>query len=135
MLVEAIEDESATAGNQYTRTVRPEGNLEARRRMQEVFETCDMTWRGVGRLPASGLRLREAYAAFDAERRFAVERLSAEESPDCIAGAVLKGKAKPSECTAFGRDCTPERPLGAPMVSTEGACAAYFAFRKAGGDG
>jgi hydrogenase expression/formation protein HypD len=121
MLVEAIEDESATAGNQYTRTVRPEGNLEARRRMQEVFETCDM--------------LREAYAAFDAERRFAVERLSAEESPDCIAGAVLKGKAKPSECTAFGRDCTPERPLGAPMVSTEGACAAYFAFRKAGGDG
>jgi len=135
MLVEAIEDDRATTGNQYTRTVRPEGNPEARRRMDEVFEICDMTWRGVGTLPSSGLRLREAYAAFDAERRFAVEGLSAEESADCIAGAVLKGKAKPCDCSAFGSDCTPEHPLGAPMVSTEGTCAAYFAFRKAGGDG
>ena len=130
MLVRLMEHGKGETENQYARSVRREGNPEARKIMDEVFETCDMTWRGIGPIAASGLRLREAYAAYDAERRFDVGRLGAREPESCIAGAVLQGKRKPHDCAAFGGTCTPEHPLGAPMVSSEGACAAYYAFRK-----
>ena len=90
-------------------------------------------WRGIGEIPESGLALREAYAAFDAGRRFGVEAIEAEEPKECLAGAVLQGHKKPHECPAFGRRCTPENPLGAPMVSSEGACAAYYRYRVAAG--
>ena len=130
MLVRLIENDQAETLNQYGRSVRPEGNLEAQKIMNDVFEVCDMTWRGIGPIPDSGLRLREAYHAFDAERRFAVGEVTATEPTICIAGEVLRGKKKPQQCEDFGTQCTPEHPLGAPMVSTEGACSAYYAFRK-----
>ena len=130
MLVELLEKNEATVQNQYGRSVRRDGNPEARRIMNEVLEVCDMNWRGIGTIPQSGLRLRQEFAAWDAEKRFNVETLTAPESDLCIAGAVLQGKKKPAECPAFGLLCTPEHPLGAPMVSTEGACAAYYAFRR-----
>jgi hydrogenase expression/formation protein HypD len=133
MLVDLIEVGRAETRNQYTRTVRREGNPHARRIMDEVFEVGDMTWRGIGPIPASGLSLRAPYAALDAERRFEVAALCADESPLCIAGRVLQGRAKPTDCPAFGGACTPENPLGAPMVSSEGACAAYHAFRRTAG--
>jgi hydrogenase expression/formation protein HypD len=93
-----------------------------------VFTVVDRPWRGIGTIAASGLALRPEYAAFDAERRFRVEGVSAAESPDCIAGAILQGLARPSACPAFGTACTPDHPLGAPMVSSEGACAAYYSY-------
>jgi len=116
--------------NQYSRAVTRDGNRPAQQLVAEVFEVCDRKWRGIGEIPRSGLRLRPAYAELDAERRFAVESLTAEESPLCIAGEILQGLKKPHECTAFGTTCTPERPLGAPMVSAEGACAAYFRYAR-----
>ena len=116
--------------NQYTRTVRPEGNRVAVRQIAEVFQTVPRKWRGIGEIPESGLALREAYAAFDAERRFRVAELTAEEPAACIAGEILQGHKKPHDCPAFGVDCTPEQPLGAPMVSSEGACAAYYRYRR-----
>jgi hydrogenase expression/formation protein HypD len=130
MLVELLEAGRAEVRIQYTRSVRREGNPDALRVLREVMEEGDMTWRGVGRIPRSGLVLRSEFASFDAERRFEVGHLTARESPVCIAGDVLKGRRRPRECPAFGTDCTPERPLGAPMVSSEGACAAYHAFRR-----
>jgi hydrogenase expression/formation protein HypD len=130
MLVDMLEDGKAEVRNQYTRSVLRSGNLPARKRMDEVLEVCDMAWRGIGVIPRSGLRLRPEYAQFDAEKRYRVEGVSAQESSVCIAGAVLQGKKKPHECPAFGKECTPENPLGAPMVSTEGACSAYYAFRR-----
>jgi hydrogenase expression/formation protein HypD len=130
MLVELLEAGRVEVRNQYARSVRPAGNAEALRIIREVFEEGDMTWRGIGPIPRSGLVLRPEYAEFDAERRFHVEHVTASESPVCIAGAVLRGLKKPHECPAFGSTCTPERPLGAPMVSSEGACAAYYAFRR-----
>ncbi len=96
--------------------------------MEEVFQVVPRKWRGIGEIPKSGLALREAYAAFDAERRFGVAEITAEESGECIAGEVLQGHKKPPDCPAFGIRCTPERPLGAPMVSGEGACAAYYRY-------
>ena len=96
----------------------------------QVFEVCDRKWRGIGTIPLSGLRLREAFLAYDAERKFAVSGIAAEESPLCIAGEVLQGIKKPHECPAFGKECTPERPLGAPMVSSEGACSAYHRYGR-----
>jgi len=119
--------------NRYARTVRAEGNPLARGVMREVFEVCDRTWRGIGEIPSSGLRLRAEYAAFDAERRFDVASIQAVESPLCIAGNVLRGLNKPADCEAFGKECSPERPLGAPMVSSEGVCAAYYRYRRTGG--
>jgi hydrogenase expression/formation protein HypD len=100
--------------------------------MSEVFEVTDRAWRGIGEIPASGLRLRPEYAAFDAERRFGVESVGGRESPECKSGLVLQGLLKPIECPAFGKACTPETPLGATMVSGEGACAAYYRYRRAG---
>jgi hydrogenase expression/formation protein HypD len=127
MAVAQLEEGRAEVENQYVRTVVREGNLAARRVVDEVFETCDRAWRGIGVIPRSGLRLREAYRDHDAEIRFPrTDGVPASESEICIAGEVLRGRAKPHECPAFGTLCTPESPLGAPMVSSEGACAAYF---------
>jgi len=98
--------------------------------MREVFEVSDRKWRGIGSIAASGYRLREEYAAFDAERVFGLEDLHAEEPKECISALVLQGLKKPMDCPAFGVRCTPTAPLGAPMVSTEGACAAYYQYRR-----
>jgi hydrogenase expression/formation protein HypD len=130
MLVRQLEQGRAEVENQYVRSVTREGNTAARNRMFEVFETGDRKWRGIGLIPASGYRLRAEYAAFDAERRFHVETTRVEEPAECIAAQVLQGLAKPVDCSAFGTRCTPQTPLGAPMVSSEGACAAYYLFRR-----
>jgi hydrogenase expression/formation protein HypD len=98
--------------------------------VEDVFEVTDRKWRGIGIIPHSGLRLRDEYAAFDAEARFAVGDLAAEESRLCLSGLVLQGLKKPHECPAFGRECTPQTPLGATMVSSEGACAAYYHYGR-----
>jgi len=130
MTIRQLESGRFEVENQYTRAVKREGNLPARRLIEQVFEVSDRTWRGVGVIPQSGYRLRPAFAQFDAERLFDVGHVSTEESPLCIAGEILQGMRKPHECAAFGRDCTPEHPLGAPMVSSEGACAAYYQHRR-----
>ncbi len=132
MCVSALEEGRWGVENQYARSVHREGHERARRILEEVFEVCDRTWRGVGEIPRSGYRLRGKYAAFDASVRFDVARLRARESPECIAGLILQGRKKPHECEAFGTRCTPERPLGAPMVSSEGACAAYYHYARKG---
>ncbi len=126
MAVKQLEEGRAEVENQYVRAVQREGNAPAQAVVAEVFETCDRAWRGIGVIEKSGLRLREAYRAHDAELLFPREGVPASESEICIAGLVLRGRAKPSECPAYGTLCTPENPLGAPMVSSEGACAAYF---------
>ncbi len=126
MVVKQLEEGRAEVENQYVRSVRREGNLAAQAIVAEVFETCDRAWRGIGVIPKSGLRLREAYRAHDAELLFPREGRPASESELCIAGLVLQGRRRPDQCPAFGEQCTPENPLGAPMVSSEGACAAYF---------
>jgi len=132
MVVAQLEQGRAEVENQYVRAVGRDGNPAARDVVEEVFEVCDRAWRGIGVIPSSGLRLREAYRAHDAELRFPrPDGRVASESEVCIAGEVLRGRAKPGECPAFGRECTPERPLGAPMVSSEGACAAYFLAGRA----
>jgi len=116
--------------NAYARVVRAEGNSHARQILEEVFEITDRKWRGIGTIPHSGFRLRPAYADFDAETRFAVASLAAEESKLCLSGLVLQGLKKPHECPAFGKECTPQTPLGATMVSAEGACAAYYHYGR-----
>jgi hydrogenase expression/formation protein HypD len=116
--------------HQYARSVRREGNTQAQQIIRQVFEVTDRAWRGIGVIPRSGLRLQEEYAECDAERRFDVAEMAVEESPECIAGLILQGRKKPPECTAFGTRCTPEHPLGAPMVSSEGACAAYHRYSR-----
>jgi hydrogenase expression/formation protein HypD len=121
-----LEAGRAEVENAYPRAVSDEGNPAARRLLAEVFEVTDRAWRGIGVIPSSGWRLREAYRDFDAERRFAVAGVRAEEDPRCHSGEVLQGRIKPHECPAFGKDCTPRTPLGATMVSAEGACAAYY---------
>ena len=130
MLVEQLEEGRAEAENQYSRSVTREGNPAARKIMFEVFEPVDRKWRGIGPIPMSGYRIREEFAQYDAERVFDVATVTAEEPPECIAAAVLQGLKKPHDCSAFGESCTPERPLGAPMVSSEGACAAYYRYRR-----
>ena len=130
MTVRQLELRQAVVENQYARAVRREGNIPAQELIRKVFEPTDRKWRGIGEIPMSGLRLREAFASFDAERIFDVGGMSAEESPLCIAGQVLQGLKKPHQCSAFAKECTPEKPLGAPMVSSEGACAAYYHFGR-----
>jgi len=126
MAVEQLESGRHVVENQYVRSVRREGTVPARERVEEVFELADRNWRGIGAIPMSGLRLREEFTAFDAERKFGVARITVNEPTECRAGDVLTGRLKPPKCAAFGTRCTPERPLGALMVSTEGACAAYY---------
>jgi hydrogenase expression/formation protein HypD len=132
LAVRALEEGRAGVENQYTRSVTREGNRPAQELLAQVFEVCDRQWRGIGEIPRSGYRLQPQLARFDAERRFDVGGLTARESPLCIAGEILKGLKKPHQCSAFGTKCTPEHPLGAPMVSSEGACAAYYQYGRAG---
>jgi hydrogenase expression/formation protein HypD len=117
--------------NQYSRVVPPEGNPKARQVVEQVFEVADQEWRGIGILPDSGLQIRPEFAAFDAARKFGLAPQHPPENPECIAGQVLKGLKKPTDCPHFGKKCTPSQPLGAPMVSSEGACAAYYHFARA----
>jgi len=128
--VKQLEAQKHEVENQYSRVVLKEGNKHARALLSEVFEVVDRPWRGVGVIPQSGFRLKESYAEFDAEKKFDVGSIATQESPLCIAGEVLQGLKKPFECPAFKTSCTPEHPLGAPMVSSEGACAAYFHYKK-----
>jgi hydrogenase expression/formation protein HypD len=129
-VVEMLEDGITGVVNAYGRVVSREGNPQARKIMNEVYEVADRPWRGIGVIPASGLVLRESYANFDAEKRFDVGHIAPQESPLCRSGEVLQGHLKPSECEAFGRECTPMTPLGATMVSSEGACAAYYKYHR-----
>lgn len=131
MAVGALEEGRVGVENQYTRSVTRDGNVAAQERLREVFEVCDRPWRGIGVIPKSGWRLRDEYAEHDAVRRFDVGTIAPEEPSVCIAGEVLRGLKKPNACAAFGTACTPEHPLGAPMVSSEGACAAYFNYGRA----
>jgi len=116
--------------NQYARVVQREGNLPALKLIREVFQVGDRKWRGIGTIPQSGFCLTPAYAEFDAEKRFAVEGVEVSESKSCISGLILQGLMKPHQCAAFGKTCTPEHPLGATMVSSEGACAAYYHYGR-----
>jgi hydrogenase expression/formation protein HypD len=130
MVVQQLESGRAEVENQYSRSVRREGNLPAQQLIREVFKIVPRKWRGVGEIPQSGLGLSEAYVAFDAEKKFGVAELRVEEPSECLSGLVLQGQIKPHECPAFGTKCTPEHPLGATMVSSEGACAAYYRYRR-----
>ncbi|MDQ2931076.1 MAG: hydrogenase formation protein HypD [Gemmatimonadota bacterium] len=130
MAVEQLERGAHVVENQYVRAVRRDGNLAARTLVEEVFELTDRKWRGIGAIPSSGLALRPEFAEFDAELRFALGGIHAEEPAACRAGDVLRGNLKPVQCPAFGVRCTPEHPLGAPMVSSEGACAAYYHYAR-----
>ena len=128
--VHQLEDGEARLDNAYARAVPPEGNLAARKLLADVFEVTDRGWRGIGVIPASGWRLAPKYRQFDAEHRFQVSDINTEESSVCRSGEVLQGFIKPHECSAFGTTCTPRNPLGATMVSSEGACAAYYLYRR-----
>jgi hydrogenase expression/formation protein HypD len=126
MAVDQLEAGRHVVENQYVRAVRREGTIPARERVEAVFELADRKWRGIGEIPMSGLRLRDEFAAFDAERKFQLDGIVVNEPAECRAGEVLTGRLKPPKCAAFGTRCTPERPFGALMVSSEGACAAYY---------
>jgi hydrogenase expression/formation protein HypD len=130
MLVRQLEAGEAKLENQYVRSVSYAGNLPAQQIITEVFEVADQKWRGIGSIPQSGLRLREEYASFNADRVFDLGEITVNEPAECISAQVLRGLKKPLECPAFGMRCTPENPLGAPMVSAEGACAAYYHYRR-----
>ncbi|MEW6509580.1 MAG: hydrogenase formation protein HypD [Bacteroidota bacterium] len=130
MAVKLLEAGRSEVENQYVRSVRREGNVAAQKLIGEVFEVSDRKWRGIGEIPRSGYKLREEFASFDAEREFDVAGIAAQESSLCIAGSILRGVKRPHECEAFGGKCTPEHPLGAPMVSSEGACAAYYHYGR-----
>jgi hydrogenase expression/formation protein HypD len=133
MAVEQLEAGRAAVENQYARTVTRDGNEAARAALAEVFEVADRNWRGVGSIPKSGYRIRHEYRRFDAEEAFDVARIETREPDACISGLVLRGVKKPCDCPAFGKGCTPENPLGATMVSSEGACAAYYQYRRSNG--
>ena len=128
--VELLEEGRAEVVNRYGRVVSREGNPVAQKIISEVFEVTDRQWRGIGLIPGSGLSLREAYSHYDAEKKFEVSHICAAESPLCMSGSVLQGILKPDGCPAFARECTPEHPLGATMVSSEGACAAYYNYHR-----
>jgi len=125
-----LEAGQAIVENPYSRAVRPEGNPASKRLMEDVFEVCDRKWRGVGIIPKSGFKLRYEYRDHDAERLFEVDDIETQESSVCISGQILKGLKKPHDCPAFGKECTPQTPLGATMVSSEGACAAYYLYGR-----
>jgi hydrogenase expression/formation protein HypD len=130
MAVRQLEEGRAEVENQYARAVTRDGNIAARRVVSNVFEVCARKWRGVGPIPQSGYRLRPEFEAFDAERRFDVGAIDTQEPAVCISGEVLRGIRKPHECPAFAKECTPAHPLGATMVSSEGACAAYYLYGR-----
>jgi len=128
--VQLLEEGKIEVANAYSRAVSFEGNIPAQRTIEKVFMECDRKWRGIGTIPMSGWCLRPEFDDFNAEKRFNVEAIHADESPLCIAGQILQGLRKPHDCPAFGRECTPEYPLGATMVSSEGACAAYYRYGR-----
>jgi hydrogenase expression/formation protein HypD len=130
MAVRQLEAGEARVENQYVRSVRREGNVPAQTLVEKVFELADRKWRGIGEIPLSGLALREEFSDYDAVRKFGLEHITANEPAECRAGEVLRGQLKPVQCGAFGTICTPDRPLGAPMVSSEGACAAYYNYGR-----
>lgn len=130
MAVRQLEEGRSEIENQYVRAVTREGNHTAQKVVSSVFEVCPRKWRGVGPIPQSGYRLREEFESFDAERRFEVGAINTQEPSVCISGEVLRGIKKPHDCPAFAKDCTPAHPLGATMVSSEGACAAYYLYGR-----
>ncbi len=131
MCVKQLEEGRTQVENAYARSVNREGNLPAQATIKQVFETCDRSWRGIGTIPQSGYRLRPEFSEFDAELRFPeVQAITTQESSVCISGLVLQGLRKPNECPAFTKECTPQTPLGATMVSSEGACAAYYRYGR-----
>jgi hydrogenase expression/formation protein HypD len=130
LLVKQLEAGEARLENQYVRAVSYRGNVPAQTVVSQVFEIADQKWRGIGTIPQSGLRLRQEYAAYDANRVFALEEIIVDEPAECISAEILRGLRKPTDCPAFGMSCTPENPLGASMVSSEGACAAYHRYRR-----
>ncbi|MGI9335455.1 MAG: hydrogenase formation protein HypD, partial [Gammaproteobacteria bacterium] len=130
MCVRQLEEGRVEVENQYTRSVRAEGNASARQLVAEVFRVVPRRWRGIGEISRSGLALAPEYAVHDAEQRFGATGAGLERSSECISGLVLQGAVKPIDCPLFGTRCTPEHPVGAPMVSSEGACAAYYRYRR-----
>jgi hydrogenase expression/formation protein HypD len=129
-VIRQLEEGRADVENQYSRVVTRYGNLAAQQLMQRVFEVCDQKWRGVGKIPESGYKLQPEFNDYDAARIFAVEDINPEEPAICMSGQILRGLKKPHDCAAFGRECTPQHPLGATMVSAEGACAAYYNYGR-----
>ena len=133
MLVNQLEAGRSVVENQYTRTVDRFGNIEAQKIVNSVFEPSSRNWRGIGPIPKSGLQLRPAFAQFDALKHFQnplnLKNATNSDSSECQSGRILRGLMKPSDCPAFGTRCTPDQPLGAPMVSSEGACSAYYRYR------
>ena len=130
MCVSQLEEGRHEVENQYARSVRREGNVPAQQLVTKIFRVVHRKWRGIGEIAHSGLGLTPEFAAFDAETRFGVSTYTAEEDSECISGLVMQGAKKPEDCTAYGKRCTPDHPLGAPMVSSEGACAAYYRYRR-----
>lgn len=130
MLVAQLEEGRAEVENQYVRAVNRDGNLPAQRILEQVFETADRKWRGIGNIPLSGWRLRPEFDPWNAEKVFGLSEIEVPEPPECISALVLQGLKKPVDCTAFGTRCSPENPLGALMVSAEGACSAYYRYRR-----
>lgn len=130
MCVKQLEEGTAEVENQYSRAVKREGNVKAQELIRRVFRIGTRKWRGIGEIPDSGLVLRDEFAEFDASLKFGLAEMIVEEPSECISGLILQGIRKPNECQAFGKVCTPEHPLGATMVSSEGACAAYYRYRK-----
>lgn len=130
LVIEQLEAGRYEVENQYLRSVKREGNRPAQSIIDKVFKVSNRKWRGIGEIPASGLVVQEKFESYDAEKKFAVDNIKTEESSLCISGVVLQGLKKPHECPAFGNECTPTHPLGATMVSSEGACAAYFKYQR-----
>lgn len=130
MTIQQLESGKFCVENAYSRVVIEAGNLPAQKMINDVFEICDRNWRGIGLIPASGLRLKEEFSYYNAENRFQVDNIQTQESEICIAGQILQGVKKPYQCPAFGTSCTPQHPLGATMVSSEGTCAAYYRYSR-----
>lgn len=130
LCIQQLEKGDYRVTNQYLRSVKEEGNLEARKILSSVFQVIDRQWRGIGVIPASGFELKEEYADYNAALRFPLEKQMKNKESGCISGLVLQGKKKPCECPLFGKECSPETPIGAPMVSNEGACSAYYQYTK-----
>jgi hydrogenase expression/formation protein HypD len=130
MTVKQLEEGKAQVENQYKRVIKKDGNPQARKMMESVFRIADREWRGIGSIPMSGYEIKERYLAYDVNYKFNVNIKKAEESKECIAGQILKGLKRPHQCEQFGKRCTPEKPMGAPMVSSEGACAAYYHYSQ-----
>ncbi|NJK93952.1 MAG: hydrogenase formation protein HypD [Bacteroidales bacterium] len=129
-VVEQLEQGTCHVTNEYKRAVKTDGNIQAQQQISEVFEKCDQTWRGIGMIPNSGLRLNANYEKYDAEKKFSLPVKKYSDPEICLSGQILQGRLKPHQCPAFSSQCTPEHPLGAPMVSHEGACNAYYRFQK-----